>query len=365
MCPTSTTGTVTDGGVRVQSSKRITEAYPMRSIIVGCALLMGLVDCAGALAVKQEFDLGGAGGWDYLTLDPASNRLFIARADRVLVMNTVDGSLLGTIAHTEGVHGVALAADLGKGYASNGRADAVTEFDLGTLAPLATIAVPGHNPDAIVYDKVSKRLFTFNGRSHDISVIDPLKRAVIATIPAGGKPEFARADGAGHVFYNIEDTAQISEIDTRAAKRTGTWSLPKCEEPTGLAIDIAHGRLFSTCGNRTLVVTDAATGRNIGSVPIGEGPDAAEFDADRALVFSSNGEDGTLTVIHQDDPDHYAVIATVKTQESARTMALDAKRHLVYTVAAKFGPEPVATPEQPHPRAPVLEGTFKVLVIGN
>jgi YVTN family beta-propeller protein len=341
------------------------EVFHMRSIIVGCALVMGLSGSADALAVKQEFVLGGPGGWDYLTLDAGSNRLFIARADRVLVMNTVNGSLLGTIAHTEGVHGVALAPDLGKGFTSNGRADTVTEFDLATLAPVSTIAVPGHNPDAIVYDKASKRLFTFNGRSHDITVIDPVKGAVVATIPAGGKPEFARADGAGHIFFNIEDTGQISEIDTLAAKRTGTWSLPKCEEPTGLAFDIAHGRLFSTCGNKTLVVTDAATGRNIASVPIGEGPDAAEFDADRALLFSSNGEDGTLTVIHQDDPDHYSVIATVKTQESARTMALDAKSHIVYTVAAKFGPAPAATPDQPRPRPAVLEGTFKVLVIGN
>jgi DNA-binding beta-propeller fold protein YncE len=340
----------------------------MRSIVVGCALAVGLAGSAGsagALAVKQEFVLGGPGGWDYLTLESASNRLFIARADRVLVMNTADGSLLGTIAHTEGVHGVALAPDLGKGFTSKGRADTVTEFDLATLAPIATIAVPGHNPDAILYDKASKRLFTFNGRSRDITVIDPLKGTVVATIPAGGKPEFARSDGVGHVYYNIEDTAQISEIDTLAAKRTGTWSLPKCEEPTGLAFDIAHSRLFSTCGNKILVVTDAASGRSITSVPIGEGPDAAEFDADRALLFSSNGEDGTLTVIHQDDADHYSVIATVKTQESARTMALDAKSHRIYTVAAKFGPEPAATADQPHPRAPVLEGTFKVLVIGN
>jgi YVTN family beta-propeller protein len=361
----STTGTVTDDGARVQLPRRITEVYPMRSIIAGCVLVTSLAGSAGALAVKQEFNLGGPGGWDYLTLEPASNRLFIARADRVLVINRLNGEIQGTIAHTEGVHGVALAPDLGKGFTSNGRADTVTEFDLGTLAPLATIAVPGHNPDAILYDKASKRLFTFNGRSHDISVIDPLKRTVVATIPAGGKPEFARADGVGHIFYNIEDTAQISEIDTLAAKRIGTWSLPKCEEPTGLAFDIAHRRLFSTCGNKTLVVTDAATGRNITSVPIGEGPDAAEFDADRALLFSSNGEDGTLTVIHQDDPDHYSVIATVKTQESARTMALDAKSHLIYAVAAKFGPQPAPTPDQPHPRAPVLEGTFKVLVIGN
>jgi len=337
----------------------------MRLRIACFVFAAGLATAAGTYTVKHQFILGGPGGWDYLTVDSDSNRLFIARADRVLVVSTVDGKLLGTIAHTEGVHGIALAPDLGKGFISNGRADSVTEFDLATLATSATIAVPGHNPDAILYDKTSKRVFTFNGRSHDISVIDPAKGSVIATIPAGGKPEFARADGVGHIFYNIEDTSQISEIDALTAKRIGTWPLPKCEEPSGLAFDIVHQRLFSTCGNRALAVTDAASGRHVASVPIGEGPDAAVFDAARGLVFSSNGDDGTLTVIHEDDPDHYSVVATVATQKSARTMDLDTKTHLIYLVAAEFGPAPAATPEQPHPRPAVLDGTFKILEMGN
>ncbi|MFI4890323.1 MAG: YncE family protein [Steroidobacterales bacterium] len=343
-------------------------------MLIGLVFILGLAGVGsaeaaaaggGVYALKQQFVLGGPGGWDYLTLDPGAGRLFIARSDRVIVISTVDGSMLGVIEHTEGVHGIALAPDLGRGFTSNGRADSVTVFDLKTLATLGTIPVNGHNPDAIVYDQASGRLFTFNGRSHDISVIDPKAGSVVATIPAGGKPEFAQADGAGHIFYNIEDTAQISEIDARAARRTGTWVLPDCEEPSGLAFDIAHGRLFSTCGNRTLAVTDAATGRHVAAVPIGRGPDAAMYDADRGLVFSSNGEDGTLTVIHEDSPDHYSVVATVPTQKSARTMALDARSHLIYSVAAEFGPAPPATPEHPKPRPAVLEGTFKVLVIGN
>ena len=189
----------------------------MRSLFACSVLATGLAVAAGAsgaYAIKHQFILGGPGGWDYLTVDSASKRLFIARADRVLVMSTVDGKLLGTIAHTEGVHGVALAPELGKGFISDGRADSVTVFDLATLATLTTIAVPGHNPDAIVYDKASQRVFTFNGRSQDISVIDPVKGSVIDTIPVGGKPEFAQADGAGHIFFNIEDTGQISEIDS-------------------------------------------------------------------------------------------------------------------------------------------------------
>lgn len=340
------------------------EELNMRPGFIGLVACLGLAATAGALAVRQQFTLGGPGGWDYLTDDAASHRLFIARADRVLVVNTANGALLGVIRPAEGVHGIALAPDLGKGFTSNGRADTVTVFDLATLATLGTIAVGGHNPDAIVYDKASRHLFTFNGRSHDVSVIDPVAGSVVATLPAGGKPEFAQADGRGHLYFNIEDTAEIGVIDTLAGRRSATWSLPHCKAPTGLAFDTRHGRLFSTCDNQTLVVTDAASGRNVATLPIGKGPDAAVFDADRALLFSSNGEDGTLTVVHQDDPDHYSVRATVATEQSARTLALDPRTHRLYTVAAEFGPPPAATPEQPHPRPAVLDDSFKVLVIG-
>jgi gamma-glutamyltranspeptidase / glutathione hydrolase len=318
-----------------------------------------------AYAMQRQWILGGAGGWDYLTIDSATQRLFISRADRVLVMNLADGNLLATIADTAGVHGIALAPDLGRGFTSNGRADTVTVFDLKTLRATGTIAVSGHNPDAILYDGVGKRLYTFNGRSKDISVIDPLKGAVISTLPAGGKPEFAATDGAGRIFYNIEDTAQISVLDTSTAKRIATWPLQNCEEPTGLALDAAHQRLFSVCQNGILVVTDAASGRRVAELPIGKGPDAAAFDEERGLIFSSNGEDGTLTMIHEDDPDHYSVIADVATQESARTMALDARTHQIYLVAARFGAPPQPSAGQPHPRPPVLDGSFKVLVLGN
>jgi YVTN family beta-propeller protein len=315
-------------------------------------------------AIQRQIILGALGGWDYLTFDPAANRLFISRADRVLVMNTLDGSLLSTIADTQGVHGVALAPSLGQGFISDGRADTVTVFDLHSLATLRTIPVNGHNPDAILYDEASKRVYTFNGASHDISVIDPLKAAVVATIPAGGKPEFAATDRAGHIFFNIEDTSQLSEIDVSTAERIATWPLTHCDSPSGLALDIAHQRLFSVCRNGVLVVTDAVSGKQVAEVPIGNGPDAAAFDAERGLVFSSNGQDGTLTVIHEDDPDQYSVVATVATQKSARTMALDAKGRRVYLVAAEFGATPAPSVDQPRPRPAVLDGTFKVLVVG-
>lgn len=315
--------------------------------------------------VQKQFTLGGPGGWDYLTVESPASRLFISRADRVLVVNTLDGALIATIPGTSGVHGIALAPNLGKGFTSNGHADTVTVFDLESLRVTNTIPVDGHNPDAILYDKASGHVYTFNGRSQDISVIDPAKNAVIAQIAAGGKPEFAATDGAGKVFVNIEDTAQLMVIDSSTSKRLAVWPLPHCEEPSGLAFDVAHHRLFSVCDNGVLVVTDALSGRHVAEVPIGKGPDAAAFDADRSLVFSSNGQDGTLTLIHEDDPDHYSVISNVPTQKSARTMALDSKSHRIYLVAAEFATAPAPTADQPHPRPAVADGSFKVLVIGN
>jgi YVTN family beta-propeller protein len=348
-CPTSTIGTL--------------------ALLLPLALAAASAQAGDAqrtpFVIQRQFALGGPGGWDYLTADPAANRLFISRADRVLVMNTLDGSLAATIADTQGVHGIALAPDLGKGFTSNGRADTVTVFDLKSLMTIATIPVNGHNPDAILYDKVNKRVYTFNGRSQDISVIDPLKGSVVATLPAGGKPEFAVSDDAGRIFFNVEDTSQIGVIDSSAIKRTATWPLPKCEEPSGLALDVAHKRLFSVCGNGILAVTDAATGAHVAEVPIGKGPDAAAFDAARGLIFSSNGQDGTLTVIHEDDPDHYSVVATVSTQKSARTMALDEKSHRIYLVAAQFGAPPAPSADQPRPRPTMVENSFTVLVVGN
>jgi YVTN family beta-propeller protein len=320
---------------------------------------------AGDYAVRQQFILGGSGGWDYLAADSEASRLFIARSDRVLVVNMRDGSLIATIPDTQGVHGIALAPTLGKGFTSNGRADSVTVFDLKSLKTMTTIKVVGHNPDCILYDTASRHLFTFNGRSQDISVIDPSKGSVIATIPAAGKPEFAASDGAGRIFFNIEDKSQMGVIDTSTDRLVDTWPLSNCEAPTGLAFDVDHKKLFSVCANGVLLVTDAASGRHVAEVPIGKGPDAAVFDAKRSLIFSSNGQDGTLSVIHEEDPDHYRVVANVVTQTSARTMALDANTHRIYLVAAQFGATPAPTDEQPHPRPSVPEDSFKLLVVGH
>ncbi len=313
--------------------------------------------------VVQHFKLGEPGGWDYLSVDASKHRLFISRADRVMVIDTQDGKTLGTIANTQGVHGIVLVPSLGHGYTSNGRANTLTEFDLTTLKTLRTIPAGGENPDALLYDPHSQHLYTFNGRSHDISVIDPVAGKLVATIPAGGKPEFAVSDGKGQVFVNIEDTSELKRIDANTNKVTATWKLIDCEEPSGLALDDAHQRLFSVCQNGKMAVTNARNGKHVASVAIGKGPDAAAFDAERALVFSSNGEEGSLTVVHEDSADSYRVLANVATQKSARTLALDAGSHRIYLVAAEFVPASAPSAGQPHPRPPVLEGSFSVLVV--
>jgi DNA-binding beta-propeller fold protein YncE len=315
-------------------------------------------------AVVQRYAVGQPGGWDYLTYSADGHRLYVSRFDRVLVIDANSGKIEATIPGTDGVHGVALVPKLGRGYTSNGRADTLTEFDLATFKVLRTIPVEGHNPDALIYDPASGHLFAFDGRSNEASVVDPAAGKLVAKIPLSGKPEFAASDGAGNVYVNIEDTAQLARIDSATNKVTAVWKLADCEEPSGLALDIGHHRLFSVCQNKRMAVTDAQSGKPVASVAIGEGPDAAGFDATRGLVYSTNGRDGTLTVVHEDDPDHYRVIANVPTQKSARTLALDVDGNRIFTVAAEFGPRPAPTKQNPHPRPTIVDGSFAVLVIG-
>jgi YVTN family beta-propeller protein len=318
----------------------------------------------GKFSVLQRWKLGGPGGWDYLTLDSTGARLFISRGDHVDVVDTTSGKVMGTIPDTKGVHGIALAEDLKRGFTSNGRGDSITVFDLATLAVVKEIPVPGHNPDAILYEPVLKHVFTFNGRSKDVTVVDASSFAVLATIPVPDKPEFAVHDGAGQIFLNIESEAgQMLVIDGRQLAVKATWPMPGCATPSGLAMDRLHHRLFSVCDAKVMAVTDAVTGKQVAKVEIGEGPDAAAYDSKRELAFSSNGE-GTLTVIHQDSPDKYTVVDAVKTQRGARTMALDPSSGRVYLVTADFGPPPAATAEIPHPRPALVPDTFTVLVVG-
>jgi DNA-binding beta-propeller fold protein YncE len=261
------------------------------------------------------------------------------------------------------VHGIALAQDLGKGFTSNGRDNTVTVFDLKTLKEMAKIKIDGENPDAILYDEATQRVFTFNGRSKNATVIDAVKGAAVATIPLDGKPEFGAADGKGMVFVNIEDKSELTQIDARNAKVIKTWPLAPCEEPSGLAMDQKNHRLFSGCGNKLMAVSDANAGKVVTTVPIGEGVDANAFDPGTQLAFSSNGRDGTLTVVHEDSPDKFTVVENAPTQKFARTMALDTTNHDVYEVTAEIEEQPPAK-EGERPRRSMKPGTFTLLVVG-
>jgi DNA-binding beta-propeller fold protein YncE len=316
------------------------------------------------LAVQQIWNLGGPGGWDYLSLDSSGRRLFVTRSTRVDVVSTETGNVIGTIPGTEGVHGVALAEDLKRGYTSNGKGDSVTVFDLDTLKTIKEVKIPGHNPDAILYEPSRKHIFTFDGKSKDVTVIAADTLQIVATLPVPDKPEFAADDGAGQIYVNIEsDPGQMVVIDSRALSVKATWPLAGCASPSGLAIDRTHHRLFSVCDGKIMVVTDAQTGKQVARVAIGEGPDAAAYDAKRGLVFSSNGE-GTLTVVRQDGPDTYRATNIFATQKGARTMALDAASGKIYLATAKFGAPPPATPDQPHPRPSLIPDSFTILVVG-
>jgi YVTN family beta-propeller protein len=326
------------------------------------ALLFGVRD-AGALGnppyLSRTIHVGGEGGWDYITCDPAARRLYASHGMSVVVISTDSGKIVGQIPKTEGVHGVALARDLGRGYVSNGRTNDVSVFDPATLMVLHRIPV-GTNPDAILYDPFSQRVFVFNGRSNDATVIDAHTDSVIATIDLGGKPEFAVTNSTGRVFVNIEDKSEIIALDAQTLKVLSHWSIAPGEQPSGLAIDVAHHLLFSVCSNKLMVVVDAEKGAVITSLPIGDRTDGCAFDPGLGLAFSSNGE-GTVTVVHEESPSQFTVVGTIPTKVGARTIAVDPQRHILYLPTADFGPAPAPTPDRPRPRPVILPDSFVIL----
>jgi DNA-binding beta-propeller fold protein YncE len=337
----------------------------MRHVLaLAVALLANPPQQTGEYHIVKRVKVGGEGGWDYLTVDPEAKRLYLSHSTQTEVVDLDKDAVAGKIANTAGVHGVALARDLGRGFTSNGRADAVTVFDLKTLEAVGTVAVGGKNPDAIVYEPRSHRVLTFNGASHDASVIDAREMKLLGTVPLDGKPEFAVVTRDGHVFVNIEDKALVAELDPSVPKLLRTWSIAPCEEPTGLALDAATDRLFSVCGgNAMMAFSDAKAGKLITTVPIGKGSDGVAFDPEAKLAFSSNGE-GTITVVHEDSPDKVRVVQTLETQRGARTITLDPRTHRLYTASAEYGPPPSPTAERPRPRPAIIPDTFTVLVIG-
>ncbi|HEX7253131.1 MAG TPA: YncE family protein, partial [Thermoanaerobaculia bacterium] len=289
-------------------------------------------------------------------------RLYVTRGTHVMVLDADKGSVVGDIPDTEGVHGVAIASDLGRGFTSNGRSSTVTIFDLKTLKPVGRVKSTGENPDAILYDSSSHRVFAFNGRTSNATAIDAKTGEVAGTIALAGKPEFAANDGQGRVFVNIEDKSSLAVIDAQKLVVEKTWPLAPCEEPSGMAIDRAHQRLFIGCHNKLMAVVDTASGKIVATVPIGEGVDANGFDADLGFAFASCG-DGTLTVARSDGADKYSVAQTVSTQRGARTMTVDDKTHTIFLVTAQFGPPPSPTADNPRPRPSILPGSFTVLVV--
>jgi len=312
--------------------------------------------------IVDKIKIGGEGGWDYLIADAAAHRLYVSHGTRVHVIDTESKSVVGEIPNTNGVHGIALVPELGHGYTSNGRDSSVTLFDLKTLKTLATIKLDARNPDAILYDSFSRRVFTFNGGSANTTAIDAESNSIVGTLVLDGKPEFAVADGRGKVFVNLEDKSSIVAFESKTLKIVARWSLAPGEEPSGLAIDREHNRLFSVCGNKMMIVLDATSGKVVASLPIGGGVDAAAYDPTTHLAFASNGE-GTLTVVREETPDKFSVAENVATQRGSRTMALDDQTHQVYLSAATFGLPPAPTPERPRPRPTIEPGSFMVLVL--
>lgn len=312
--------------------------------------------------IVDSLKLGGEGGWDYLTVDPSAERLYVSRGTRVQVVDIRKNAVVGEIPNTKGVHGIALATSRGKGYTSNGRDSSVTVFDLETLKTVATIKIDARNPDAILYDPFSRRIFTFNGGSSNATAIETESNTVVGNVSLDGRPEFAVSDGKGQIFVNLEDKSAIVAFDPTTLKVLKRWSLAPGEGPSGLSIDPENRRLFSGCSNRLMVVSDPDSGKVVTTVPIGDGVDGTAFDPGSRLAFSSNGE-GTLTVVREDTPEKFLVLDNVMTKHGARTMTIDEKTHRVYTVTATFGPPPPATPDRPHPRPSIQPGSVTLYIL--
>ena len=318
---------------------------------------------AGPFHIVNDWKIGGDGGWDYLSVDPQSKLLYVTRGSHVIAIDTNAGKQVADIAGLHGTHAVVFSSDGIHGYITDGGANQVAEFNRQTNTIEKTIPV-GTGPDAAVFEPVTKTVWAFNGRSHDVSVIDTATNAVVATVALPGRPEFPVTDGNGFVYDNIEDKSEIVSIDARTHTLTATWPVAPCESPSGLAIDRAHHRLFAVCDGGKMAVVDAETGKVVATPAIGDGPDAARFSATGQFAFSSNGQSGTLTVVHEDDPDHYTVVQNLTTKRGARTLAMDPDGSRIYVVTAEFGPRPAPTADNPRARPPLIPGSFEVIVIG-
>jgi WD40 repeat protein len=305
----------------------------------------------------KEIPVGGEGGWDYLSVDEAGRRLYVSHGTKVVVIDLDKETVCGEIPDTPGIHGLAPAPDLRRGFTSNGRENKSSVVDLESLKTLQKVET-GQNPDGMLYEPAQQEVYLFNGRGSSATVIDAKSAKVVATIPLPGKPEFAAADSkAGRVYNNLEDKSQVAVIDTKAHKVLETWPVAPGEEPSGMAFDAEHHRLFLGCGNKKMIVMDSSTGKVVTELAIGQGVDACSFDPGTHLAFASCG-DGTVTIVREDSPDKFTVVQTLKTEPRAKTMTLDPKTHKIYLGSAKF--EAASGGGRP----PMVPNSFKVLVYG-
>ena len=333
------------------------------NVILSLLMFFGAIGFAQTnYQILNKIQLEGNGGWDYLTVDEGSSRLFVSHATVTQVVDLTKNTLLATIPDTKGVHGIALASVLNKGFISNGRDTSVTVIDLKTLKTIDKIKVTGNNPDAILFDPFSTKVFTFNGRSSNSTVIDAKTDKVLATIPLMGKPEFSVTDLKGYIYVNIEDKSSICKINTTTLKVEQTWSIAPGEEPSGLAIDLKNHRLFSVCSNKLMIVINSDNGKVVSSLKIGENVDGVSFDPVLNRIYSSNG-DGTLTVIQEKDANTFSVLENFPTQKGARTISINTKNHRVYLPTAEYGEAPAATANNPRPRASLKPNSFTILEI--
>ncbi len=334
---------------------------PYQGAVAATLLSFAAIAAAQTYHVVDHWKVGGQGGWDYLLSDDAAHRLYLTHNARVEVVDTTSGKVVGAVTGLKSTHGVALNPDGKTGYISDGAGNAIVVFNRADLSIAATVPA-GTNPDGIAFEPTTKTVWAFNGRSKNVSVMETGKNTIVDTVALPGKPEFPQVDGRGAIFVNIEDKNVIVKLDAKSHKAVATWPLEGCESPSGMAIDRAGHRLFSVCDGGKMAIVDYESGKLLGLAAIGDSPDAAGFDPKHGVAFSSNGGDGTLTVVDTTKP-AFPTLQTLKTAKAARTMALDAATGRVYLVTAQFGPAPAPTEAAPRPRPAQVPDSFEVIVV--
>ena len=336
----------------------------MKKIVTVLAIACFGISVGQNFKVSKKISVAGDGGWDYLTVDNASQHLFVSHGDVVNVIDLKTDKTIATIQDTKGVHGIAIVNDFNKAFITCGKDNTISVVDLTTFVLIEKVKIEGQKPDAIIYNKFSKYVFSFNGKSNDATVLDAKTNKIVKTISFGGKPEFAVTNGNNLLYVNVKDKNEIKTVDTKTLEVTATFSVAPGNEPTGLAIDTKAHRLFSVCGNKMMLVLDSKTGKLIQNIPIGDGCDGVIFDAKNSLVFTSNGE-GTMTVVKKESANKFTVVQTLVTQKGAKTIAINPTSKQLYMSTPEFGAKPEPTAENPKPRADIVPNSFTVLVVEN